>query len=78
MRIAVVQGTRPEIIKNYSVVKALRAAGVPFEVVVAKGYGLADVEWQPQGLPTAPGDRRGASSSPWTASARRSAADAPC
>ena len=32
MRIAVVQGTRPEIIKNYSVVKALRAAGVPFEV----------------------------------------------
>ena len=33
MRIAVVQGTRPEIIKNYSVVKALRAAGVPFEVL---------------------------------------------
>jgi UDP-N-acetylglucosamine 2-epimerase (non-hydrolysing) len=33
MRIAVVQGTRPEIIKNYSVVQALRAATVPFEVL---------------------------------------------
>ena len=33
MRIAIVQGTRPEIIKNYSVVKALRAAGVAFEVL---------------------------------------------
>lgn len=32
MRIAVVQGTRPEIAKNYSVVRALRASGVPFEV----------------------------------------------
>jgi len=33
MRIAVVQGTRPEIIKNYSVVKALAAEGVPFLVL---------------------------------------------
>jgi UDP-N-acetylglucosamine 2-epimerase len=33
LRIAVVQGTRPEIIKNYSVVKALRAARAPFEVL---------------------------------------------
>ena len=32
MNIAVVQGTRPEIIKNYAVVKALRAAEVPFTV----------------------------------------------
>ncbi|WP_045227008.1 non-hydrolyzing UDP-N-acetylglucosamine 2-epimerase [Methyloterricola oryzae] len=33
MRIAVVQGTRPEIVKNYSVVKALRNEGVPFRVL---------------------------------------------
>ncbi len=33
MRIAVVQGTRPEIIKNYSIVKALRSAGVHSEVL---------------------------------------------
>lgn len=33
MKIAVVQGTRPEIIKNYSVVRALRAEGVAFEVL---------------------------------------------
>jgi UDP-N-acetylglucosamine 2-epimerase len=33
MKIAVVQGTRPEIIKNYSVVRALRAESVPFEVL---------------------------------------------
>lgn len=33
MKIAVVQGTRPEIIKNYSVVRALHAEGVPFEVL---------------------------------------------
>ena len=32
MRIAIVQGTRPEIIKNYSIVKALRASGASFEV----------------------------------------------
>lgn len=32
MKIAVVQGTRPEIIKNYSVVRALRSAGIEFEV----------------------------------------------
>lgn len=31
--IAVVQGTRPEIIKNYAFVKALRAAGLPFSVL---------------------------------------------
>ena len=33
MRIAIVQGTRPEIIKNYSIVKALRQRGAPFEVL---------------------------------------------
>ena len=33
MRVAVVQGTRPEIIKNYSVVRALRSAGIKFEVL---------------------------------------------
>jgi UDP-N-acetylglucosamine 2-epimerase len=33
MRIAVVQGTRPEIIKNYSVVRALKDAGMAFEVL---------------------------------------------
>jgi UDP-N-acetylglucosamine 2-epimerase (non-hydrolysing) len=33
MKIAVVQGTRPEIIKNYSVVRALRAENVAFEVL---------------------------------------------
>jgi len=32
MRIAIVQGTRPEIVKNYSLVRALSAAKVPFEV----------------------------------------------
>jgi UDP-N-acetylglucosamine 2-epimerase (non-hydrolysing) len=32
MRIAIVQGTRPEIIKNYSIVKALRSSGASFEV----------------------------------------------
>lgn len=33
MRIAIVQGTRPEIIKNYSLVKALDAAKLPYEVL---------------------------------------------
>jgi UDP-N-acetylglucosamine 2-epimerase len=33
MRIAVVQGTRPEIIKNYSVVLALQTAGIAFDVL---------------------------------------------
>jgi UDP-N-acetylglucosamine 2-epimerase (non-hydrolysing) len=33
MRIAIVQGTRPEIIKNYPIVKALREVGVPFHVL---------------------------------------------
>jgi UDP-N-acetylglucosamine 2-epimerase (non-hydrolysing) len=32
-RIAVVQGTRPEIIKNYSFVKSLRSRGIPFLVL---------------------------------------------
>ncbi len=32
MRVAVVQGTRPEIVKNHSIVRALRASSVPFEV----------------------------------------------
>ncbi|MGZ5052515.1 MAG: UDP-N-acetyl glucosamine 2-epimerase [Methylobacter sp.] len=33
LRIAVVQGTRPEIIKNYAVVKALAASGIPYLVL---------------------------------------------
>src|SRR5687767_6837892 len=33
MRIAIVQGTRPEIIKNYSVAKALSAEKIAFEVL---------------------------------------------
>jgi UDP-N-acetylglucosamine 2-epimerase (non-hydrolysing) len=33
MRVAVVQGTRPEIIKNYSIVRALREARIPFDVL---------------------------------------------
>lgn len=33
MRIAIVQGTRPEIIKNYSLVRALDAAKLPYEVL---------------------------------------------
>ena len=33
MRVAIVQGTRPEIIKNYSVVKALQAADVSHQVL---------------------------------------------
>jgi UDP-N-acetylglucosamine 2-epimerase (non-hydrolysing) len=33
MHIAIVQGTRPEIIKNYSIVKALDAAEVPYDVL---------------------------------------------
>ena len=33
MRLAIVQGTRPEIIKNYTVVKAFASAGVPVEVL---------------------------------------------
>lgn len=41
MRIAVVQGTRPEIIKNYSVVKALKDAGLPFEVLHTNQHSVA-------------------------------------
>lgn len=33
MRIAIVQGTRPEIIKNYGIVKALAESGAAFEVL---------------------------------------------
>lgn len=33
MRIAIVQGTRPEIIKNYAIVKALEKANIPHEVL---------------------------------------------
>jgi UDP-N-acetylglucosamine 2-epimerase (non-hydrolysing) len=33
MHVAIVQGTRPEIIKNYSIVKALRDAGITFDVL---------------------------------------------
>ncbi|MBZ5736896.1 UDP-N-acetyl glucosamine 2-epimerase [Nocardioides mangrovi] len=32
MRLAVVQGTRPEIAKNYSIVQALEGTGTPYEV----------------------------------------------
>ena len=31
MHVAVIQGTRPEIIKNWSIVEALRRVGVPFD-----------------------------------------------
>jgi UDP-N-acetylglucosamine 2-epimerase (non-hydrolysing) len=41
MRIAVVQGTRPEIIKNYSVVKRLHEAGLPFEVLHTNQHSTA-------------------------------------
>jgi UDP-N-acetylglucosamine 2-epimerase (non-hydrolysing) len=41
-RIAVVQGTRPEIIKNYSFVKALRARRIPY-VVLHTNQHAADV-----------------------------------
>jgi UDP-N-acetylglucosamine 2-epimerase (non-hydrolysing) len=41
MRIAIVQGTRPEIIKNYSVVKRLREAGLPFEVLHTNQHSAA-------------------------------------
>jgi UDP-N-acetylglucosamine 2-epimerase len=33
MRVAIVQGTRPEIVKNYALRRALSMAGVPFEVL---------------------------------------------
>jgi UDP-N-acetylglucosamine 2-epimerase (non-hydrolysing) len=33
MRVAVIQGTRPEIVKNYSIVKSLRALGIPYDVL---------------------------------------------
>lgn len=33
MRIAIVQGTRPEIIKNYAIVRALETAGITYEVL---------------------------------------------
>ena len=34
MRIAIVQGTRPEIIKNYSLVKALEAAKLKPSIMI--------------------------------------------
>jgi UDP-N-acetylglucosamine 2-epimerase len=63
-RIAVVQGTRPEIIKNYSFVKALRAAGLPFVVLHTNqhvadamcGDVYADMGYAPDGR--LPGDYR--------------------
>lgn len=41
MRIAIVQGTRPEIIKNYAVVKALQDAALPFEVLHTNQHSAA-------------------------------------
>ena len=41
MRIAIVQGTRPEIIKNYSVVKALQDAALPFEILHTNQHSCA-------------------------------------
>jgi UDP-N-acetylglucosamine 2-epimerase (non-hydrolysing) len=41
MRIAVVQGTRPEIIKNYSVVKRLKESGLPFDVLHTNQHSAA-------------------------------------
>ena len=41
MQIAIVQGTRPEIIKNYGVVKALQDAGAPFEVLHTNQHSTA-------------------------------------
>lgn len=41
MRVAIVQGTRPEIIKNYSVVKALQDAALPFEVLHTNQHSCA-------------------------------------
>jgi UDP-N-acetylglucosamine 2-epimerase (non-hydrolysing) len=41
VRIAIVQGTRPEIIKNYSVVKALQDAALPFEVLHTNQHSAA-------------------------------------
>ena len=43
MRVAVVQGTRPEIAKNYAVVRALRALDVPFEVLHTGQHTRADM-----------------------------------
>lgn len=63
-RIAVVQGTRPEIIKNYSFVKALRASGLPFAVLHTNqhvteamcGEVYEDMGYRPDGR--LPGDHR--------------------
>lgn len=41
MRIAIVQGTRPEIIKNFPLVRALSAARVPFEVLHTNQHSTA-------------------------------------
>ncbi|MCU0972679.1 MAG: UDP-N-acetylglucosamine 2-epimerase (non-hydrolyzing) [Burkholderiales bacterium] len=41
MRIAIVQGTRPEIIKNFPLVRALSAAHVPFEVLHTNQHSTA-------------------------------------
>jgi len=41
MRIAIVQGTRPEIIKTYSVVKALHDAALPFEILHTNQHSCA-------------------------------------
>ncbi len=55
MRIAIVQGTRPEIIKNYAIVKALEKAGIPYEVLHTNQHAetnmcsaiYADMDYEP-------------------------------
>jgi UDP-N-acetylglucosamine 2-epimerase len=43
MTVAVVQGTRPEILKNYSIVTALAAADVPYLVLHTNQHSSADM-----------------------------------
>jgi UDP-N-acetylglucosamine 2-epimerase len=77
MRIAVVQGTRPEIIKNYSVVKGIASTGAPFEVlhtnqhVVGEmcGHVYRDLGYEPHR--TFPGDYRLGSVIDWLQSVFR-------
>jgi UDP-N-acetylglucosamine 2-epimerase len=71
MRIAIVQGTRPEIIKNYPVVSALFAARVPFLVMHTNQHSLPsmcdrvyrDMNYQPD--MTLPGDYRFGAAIDW-------------
>jgi len=41
MKVAIILGTRPEIIKNYAIVNALREAGMPFVVLSTNQHGDA-------------------------------------